>query len=68
MEELLKEKQDLEAKIAAKQKEAEAATTHAYWLRKRMKLIEAQIKAMEEKNNEDTTEKATLGESDNAGE
>ena len=46
MEELLKEKKEIEDKILAKQKEAEAATNDAYWLRKRVKLIEAQIKAM----------------------
>jgi hypothetical protein len=33
MEELLKEKADLEAKIIAKHKEAEAATTAGYWLK-----------------------------------
>jgi len=46
MEELLKEKQELEAKILAKQKEAEAATTAAYWIKKRLKVVEAEIAAM----------------------
>lgn len=50
MDELLKEKAEIEAKILAKQKEAEAATTAAYWLKKRVKLIESQIRAMEDES------------------
>lgn len=47
MEELLKEKADLEAKIIAKHKEVEAATVAGYWLKKRLKVIEGQIAATE---------------------
>lgn len=46
MDELLKEKAEIEAKILAKQKEAKAATRDAYWLKKRVKLIESKIAAM----------------------
>jgi hypothetical protein len=48
MDELLKEKAEIEAKILAKQKEAEAATTQAHWLKKRLKLVDAQIEATAE--------------------
>lgn len=50
-EELEKEKAELEAKIIAKQKEAEAATTAAYWLKKRLKVVEAEISAMKSDGN-----------------
>lgn len=53
MEELLKEKADLEAKIVAKHKEVEAATTAGYWLKKRLKLIESQILATEQETKTD---------------
>jgi len=45
MDELQKEKTDLEKKIAEKQKEIDAATTDIYWLRKRLKVTESHISA-----------------------
>jgi hypothetical protein len=52
MEELLKEKEALEARIAEKHREAEAATDASYWLKKRVKLIERQLAAMSKSDAE----------------
>jgi hypothetical protein len=52
MEELLKEKEAIEARIFEKQKEAEAATDAVYWLKKRVKLIERQLAAMSQSDAE----------------
>jgi hypothetical protein len=53
MEELLKEKADLEAKIAAKIKDAEQAQNDIYWLKKRVKLVDSQIAEKTEKPAKD---------------